>query len=195
MPDAADPRDLITRMNVLAQLGDPGALLQDVRSALVVATGAHGRVAVRDILVASGRSQPARGETVLSPAQIDAALAAAAAHDRTPIEAAAASAAAARAIESLLADKAGAVGAPDLHALADLLKPVAAACANAIAQLAGAAAHATAAAPGSTASRPRPRRRNRRAPVKSATATMRCTRSTRSASFTNAPSRAIPRPC
>lgn len=148
VPDPADPRDLITRMNVLAQLADPNGLLQDVRSALVVAAGAHGRVSVRDILLAAGRTQPASGETVLSQAQIDSALAAAAEQGSASIEAPAAAAALVKAIETLLADKAGAVGAPDLRPLADLLKPVVAACANASASLAGAAAAATTTAEG-----------------------------------------------
>ena len=139
VPDPSDPRDLITRMNVLAQLTDPNGLLQDVRCALVVAAGAHGRVSVRDILLAAGRTQPSSGERVPSQAQIDSALAATAAQSGPAIKAPAASAALVRAIGTLLDDRAGVVGAPELRALTDLLKPVVTACANAIAAVAASA--------------------------------------------------------
>jgi type VI secretion system protein ImpA len=129
--DPDDPDDFTYRLNALALLGDVNALLLDVRCALVVETGPHGRVSVRDILVAAGRLQPAKGETVLSQTQIESAIAAAMLQDRGKIDAARDSLEAVNAIYSLLSDKVGTERASDLRPLSSMLKLVMQACNNA----------------------------------------------------------------
>lgn len=148
------------RLNALAALTDPAGLLADVRHALVVAAGPHGRVAVRDILRAAGVQQGPAAEAGPGPGEIAAALAAAALADRAALDAAGASAATVKAIQARLADKVGSVRASDLQPLLDLLAPVVAACcqaaegpgASAPAPAAGAAG-AAAAPPGAITSR------------------------------------------
>ncbi|SFU99344.1 type VI secretion system protein TssA [Pseudoduganella namucuonensis] len=150
VPNPADPRDLVTRMNVLARLADRTGLLADVRGAQVVAAGPHGRVTVRDILLATGRQQPAPGEAVPSQARIDDAIAAAA-REGAPDDAAACLASLA-ALETLLGEKAaGDIAAPELAPLFDVLKPVAAAW---TAALPTAAPGTSTAAPGTPAGMP-----------------------------------------
>lgn len=129
--DPDDPDDFIIRLNALAPLADANALLLDVRAALVVVSGPHGRVSVRDILVAAGRLPPAKGETVLSQAQIESAIAAAAAQDRERIDAARDSADLVLKIYSLLSDKVGTDLATDLRPLSSMLKLIVQACDNA----------------------------------------------------------------
>lgn len=129
--DLDNPDDFTIRLNALAPLGDVDAMLLDVRCALVVVSGPHGRVSVRDILLAAGRLQPGTGEPVLSQAQIESAIAAAAAQDRGRIEAARDSADLVNAIYSLLSDKVGTDRATDLRPLSSMLKLVVQACHNA----------------------------------------------------------------
>ncbi|WP_029524699.1 type VI secretion system protein TssA [Polaromonas glacialis] len=132
--DPDEPDDFTIRLNALAPLGDANALLLDVRSALVVVSGPHGRVSVRDILVAAGRLPPAKGETVLSQAQIESAIAAAAAQDRERIDAARDSADLVPKIYSLLSDRVGTDLATDLRPLSSMLKLIVQACDNATPQ-------------------------------------------------------------
>jgi type VI secretion system protein ImpA len=153
VPDPNDPDDLIIRLNALAPLGDADAMLLDVRSALVVVSGPHGRVSVRDILLAAGRLQPAKGETVLKQAQIESAIAAAAAQDRGRIDAARDSVDSVNAIYSLLSDKVGTDRATDLRPLSGMLKLVVLACNNATSQP-GEAAPEAGAESGGTAAEP-----------------------------------------
>lgn len=129
--DPDNPEDFTIRLNALAPLGDVDATLLDVRCALVVVSGPHGRVSVRDILLAAGRLQPGTGETVLSQAQIESAIAAAAAQDRGRIEAARDSADLVNSIYLLLSDKVGTDRATDLRPLSSMLKLVVQACHNA----------------------------------------------------------------
>jgi type VI secretion system protein ImpA len=153
VPDPDDSDDLIIRLNALAPLADGEALLLDVRSALVVASGPHGRVAVRDILLAAGRLQPANGETVPNQAQIESAIAAAAAKDRGRIDAARDCVDSVNAIYSLLSDKVGSDRATDLRPLSAMLKLVVQACNTATGQL-GEAAPEAGAESGGTAAEP-----------------------------------------
>ena len=132
--DPDDPDDFTMRLNALAPLGDAGALLLDVRGALVVVSGPHGRVSVRDILVAAGRLSPAKGETVLSQAQIESAITTAAAQDRERVDAARDSADLVLKIYSLLSDKVGTDLATDLRPLSSMLKLIVQACDNATPQ-------------------------------------------------------------
>ena len=131
VPDPDDPEDIIIRLNALAPLGDSEALLLDVRSALVVASGPHGRVSVRDILVASGKLQPGKGDTVLSPAQIESAIAAAGTQDGSLFDVARVCVGLVNSIYSLLSDKVGTDRATDLRPLSGILKAVVQACSNA----------------------------------------------------------------
>lgn len=133
--DPDDPDDFTYRLNALAPLGDTNALLLDVRCALVVVSGPHGRVSVRDILVAAGRLQPVKGETVLSQAQIESAIAAAYIQDRDRIDAARDSVDSVNAVYSLLAEKVGTERATDLRSLSSMLKLVIQACNNATSSL------------------------------------------------------------
>lgn len=132
VPVPDDPDDIIIRLNALAPLSDSEAMLQDVRSALVVVSGPHGRVSVRDILVAAGKLQPGKGETALSAAQIDSAIAAAAAQDAELIDSARVCAGLVNSIYSLLSDKVGSDRATDLRPLSGMLKTVAQACSGAL---------------------------------------------------------------
>jgi type VI secretion system protein ImpA len=144
VPDPEDPDDIITRLNTLAPLVDADAVLMDVRSALVVVSGPHGRVSVRDILVAAGRLSPAEGETVPGQAQIEKAIASAASEDPDSIDAARDCFDAANAIHMLLADKLGSDRATDLRPLSAMLKLVMLACSTAAGQPAATAAPAMA---------------------------------------------------
>lgn len=129
VPDPDDPDDLIMRLNALAPLIDADAVLADVRGALLVVSGPHGRISVRDILVTTGRLPAADGEVVPSQPQIDSAIAHAAENDPRQIDAVRECAALTGAIHALLIDKVGSDRAPDLRALSNLLKPAVQACA------------------------------------------------------------------
>jgi type VI secretion system protein ImpA len=96
-----------------------------------VLSGPHGRVSVRDILLAAGKLQPVKDETVLSQAQIESAIAAAAARDQGVIDAVRTSLDSVNAIYSLLSDKVGTDRATDLRSLTGILKLVVQACNNA----------------------------------------------------------------
>ncbi len=128
VPAPDDPDDIIIRLNALAPLGDAECMLLDVRNALLVVSGPHGRVSVRDVLLATGKLQPLKGETVLSPAQIESAIAAAAARDSASIDAARASLESVNAIYRLLSDKVGTDRATDLRSLSGMLKLVVQTC-------------------------------------------------------------------
>jgi type VI secretion system protein ImpA len=132
VPDPDDPDDIITRLNTLAPLVDPDGVLMDVRSALVVVSGPHGRVSVRDVLVVAGRLSPAAGETVPGQAQIESAIASAAVEDPDAINAARDCFDAANVIHTLLADKVGTDRATDLRPLSAMLKLVMQACSTAV---------------------------------------------------------------
>ena len=134
--DPDDPDDFTIRLNALAPLGDADALLLDLRSALVVVSGPHGRVSVRDILVAAGRVPLAKGETMLSQTQIESAIAVAAAQDHERMDAARDSAELVYAIYSLLSDKVGTDRAPDSRPLSSMLKLIVQTCDNATRQTA-----------------------------------------------------------
>lgn len=128
VPDPHDPEDGVTRFNILAQLTDLDGILKDVRGAMVVVAGPHGRVSVRDILLAAGSMRPAAGETIPNQAQIQAAVTAAAAQDQEGMDAAAECVSAIDAISSALSEKTGAENATDLRPLSGMLKVVAQAC-------------------------------------------------------------------
>lgn len=140
VPDPNDPDDIVTRLNALAPLGAPpagtmsdmGTVVVDVRNALVVVSGPHGAVSVRDILLAAGRMLPVKGDILLSAAQIEKVLATAAEHDRDGLRAAADSLAEINGIFALLTEKVGSAQATDLRPLSAMLKLVAQTCDKAL---------------------------------------------------------------
>ncbi|WP_342113480.1 type VI secretion system protein TssA [Pseudoduganella sp. OTU4001] len=115
------------RMNTLAALADRDAMMLDVRDAVLVRAGPL-KITVRDLLVAQGRLKPTSGEGEHSQAQINAAIAGAAAQDRSTVEAVQACVARIGAIHALLIDKVGAGLATDLKPMSDMLKYVAQGC-------------------------------------------------------------------
>jgi type VI secretion system protein ImpA len=125
--DADEDNDPADRVNVLAALAG-NELLQDVRNALLVPTGALGRVAVRDILIVLGKLEPGSGEVPRGAAQIAAAIAAAAQTDCSGVEAARASVERVNALYRLLVDKVGMENAVDLRALGNMLKAAVQVC-------------------------------------------------------------------
>jgi type VI secretion system protein ImpA len=129
--DPADGNDPTLRLNVLAGLAPPqGAggedtLFRDLRSALVVAPDAAGRVAVRDVLVAAGllpQSETAPGNVRL---QNEACFRKAAEADPAALTAPRQALDAATRIRDYLNDTVGADRAPDLKPLCDMLRAVA----------------------------------------------------------------------
>jgi type VI secretion system protein ImpA len=132
VPDPDDPDDIITRLNTLAPLVDADVVLTDVRGALVVVSGPHGRVSVRDVLVSAGRLSPAEGETVPGQAQIESAIASAAVENPDGINAVRDCFDTANAIHTLLADRVGSERATDLRPLSAMLKLVMQVCSAAV---------------------------------------------------------------
>lgn len=116
--------DPAVRMNTLASLGDSGALLADVRNALIVPAGAMGRVSVRDLMIGTGKYKAASGETTPSLAQISAAIAISASKERSVFDAARSGIECIDAIRALLLDKLGQGLAVDLAGLREMLKSV-----------------------------------------------------------------------
>lgn len=116
--------DPAVRMNTLAFLADGSGLLADVRNALIVPSGAMGRVSVRDLLIALGKYKPAGAEPTPPMAQVSAAITVAASKDASTFEAARAGLEAIEGIRSLLAAKLGYGQAIDLSGLQEILQAV-----------------------------------------------------------------------
>lgn len=136
VPDPEDPEDMAIRINALALLNDTQSVLSDVRCALVVPSGPHGRVSVRDVLQATGKIMPAAGDTVVSYQQIENAIGAAAASSLPQLQAASDCVRAIEEIAACLSARAGAQWNIDFASLLSLLKPVAQLCGAAASQLA-----------------------------------------------------------
>ncbi|MGW8392285.1 type VI secretion system protein TssA [Pseudoduganella sp. HUAS MS19] len=117
--------DPAVRINTIAFLADSGALLADVRNALIVPAGPMGRVSVRDLLAGIGKHKPVGGEVAPSMAQISAAIAVAASKDSSAFDAAHSGMKEIDAIRALLLDKLGPGQVPDLAGLQEMLKAVA----------------------------------------------------------------------
>ncbi|SFG09267.1 type VI secretion system protein ImpA [Duganella sp. CF458] len=117
--------DPAVRLNTLAFLSDSNALLADVRNALIVPSGAMGRVSVRDLLIATGKFKPAGTETAPQLAQISAAITVAASKDSSAFEAARHGISGIDAIRALLLEKLDPAAAPDMAELLAVLKAVA----------------------------------------------------------------------
>jgi type VI secretion system protein ImpA len=120
--DHDDSDDPTMRLNALGPLADPETFLRDVRSAYLVSSPQHGRVAVRDILIAENKLPAAADDTVMTPPQIVAIAQAVATENPQPLQAALACVAHVKALESLLSDKGVITQAPDLRPLLDVLQ-------------------------------------------------------------------------
>ena len=137
--DHDDNDDPTMRLNALGPLADPETFLREIRNTDVIASAQHGRVSVRDVLVATGKL-PAGSEPGLGEAQIAAMLRAVAAEDPEPMRAAIACADAVAALESLLGEKGVLTQAPDLSPLNDMLRALVPLCTAALGTAAGEAA-------------------------------------------------------
>jgi type VI secretion system protein ImpA len=129
--DREDNDDPVMRLNALSPLGDPTGFLRDVRNAVIVASPKHGKVAVRDVLIACGKLS-ASEESALTQGQISGVLSAVAQENAGPIEAAVQCSASAKALQNVLAEKGVLTQAPDLRPLNDMLSVVAPICAEAL---------------------------------------------------------------
>lgn len=118
--DHEDGDDPTMRLNSLAPLSDPETFLRDVRNTCIVASPQHGRVSIRDILVAEGKLPPGAG-AVLSHGEIAGIVRAVAAESPESLRSVLACAETVKALESLLDDKGVLTQAPDLRPLRDLL--------------------------------------------------------------------------
>lgn len=121
--DPEDGDDPGMRLNVLAALSNPNAMLRDVRGIAFASTGSHARLSVRDVLVAMNRLRADSGAGVPSQAEIEEIL-------RLPENAASSQAlrealSAVDGIHLFLGEKVGYDRVPDLQPLKDILKTVA----------------------------------------------------------------------
>ena len=122
--DHEDNDDPTMRLNALAPLADPETFLRDVRSACLVASPQHGRVTVRDILIAENKL-PAGPDDTMSSAQILGIVQSVGAENPQPLQAAIACVEHVKALESFLSDKGVITQAPDLRPLLDMLQTTA----------------------------------------------------------------------
>jgi type VI secretion system protein ImpA len=134
--DHDDNDDPTMRLNALGPLSDAETFLREIRSTDLVASAQHGRVSVRDVLVATGKL-PAAGES-LSESQIDAIVRAVSAENPAPAQAALSAAGAVVALESVLSEKGVLTQAPDLRPLNDVLHALAPFCSAALGTVGGA---------------------------------------------------------
>ena len=128
--DRDDNDDPTMRLNALGPLADAETFLREVRSTPIVASPQHGRVSVKDVLVAANKFPATAGEPAPTEAQISAILRAVAAENPEPLQAVLDSGKSVAALESLLSDKGVSTQAPDLRALNDMLKAAAPLCAE-----------------------------------------------------------------
>jgi type VI secretion system protein ImpA len=122
--DHEDNDDPTMRLNALGPLADPETFLRDVRSAYLVASPQHGRVAVRDVLVVENKLPAGPDDTMTGP-QMLGIVQAVAAENPQPLRAAVACVEHVKALESLLSDKGVITQAPDLRPLLDMLQTTA----------------------------------------------------------------------
>ena len=145
--DREDNDDPTMRLNALGPLADAASFLRDIRNTNIVASAQHGRVTIRDVLVATNKL-PAGADPVLTEPQISAILRAIAEEDPAPLNAAIASAQAVAGLESFLGDKGVITQAPDLGALNDMLRTVTPLCAAVLGTAEGAEGEAAGGVPG-----------------------------------------------
>ncbi len=116
----------VTRLNVLASLGNPDTLLHDVRGVNFVSTGSHARLSVRDVLIVMSKFPAAGSEGVPTQAETEEIL-------RLPENAASVQAmhdalTALNGMHAFLGEKVGYDRVPDMQPLRDMLKTVVQLC-------------------------------------------------------------------
>jgi type VI secretion system protein ImpA len=129
--DHEDGDDPMMRLNALAPLADPETFLRDVRSSYLAASPQHGRVSLRDVMVADGKL-PAGPEGEMSASQISGVVQAVAAENPAPLRASLACVEHVKALESFLGEKGVLTQAPDLRPLMEMLQAAAALSAAAL---------------------------------------------------------------
>ncbi len=123
--DPDEDNDPGVRLNVLAALANPSAVLRDVRSVNFVSTGSHARLSVRDVLLAV--SKPPAGVGIPTQVEIEEVL-----HLPENVASVQALHEALKAVDGLhnfLGEKVGYGLVPDLQPLKDMLKSTAQFCA------------------------------------------------------------------
>ena len=125
--DHDDSDDPTMRLNALGPLTDGETFLRDVRNAYLVASPQHGRVSIRDVLVAAGKLPPSGG-AALKETEIAGIVRAVSSENPKPLQAAMHAAQMVGALESLLSDKGVLTQAPDLKPLNELLRAVTPLC-------------------------------------------------------------------
>jgi type VI secretion system protein ImpA len=129
--DNDDGDDPTMRLNALAPLSSADALLKDVKTAWLVAPGPNGRLAVRDLLLASRKLQPLDGDVILTQAQVEGIIGAASGANPEVAESPRRALERVEALQKLLNERVEAQRAPDLRPLYDVLRLVVQTCAAA----------------------------------------------------------------
>ena len=129
--EADEDNDPTMRLNVLGALIDSDGLLRDMRLTHLVPPGAHGRLMVRDILVAMGKL-PAGPDGAPNAGQMEGILKAAATDHAKSINAARESLHAVHELQAVLNSKLGVERALNLQPFTDMLNVVVKACDNAL---------------------------------------------------------------
>lgn len=129
--EADEDNDPTMRLNALGALTDAEGFLRDMRLMNVVPPGGHGRLVVRDVLIAAGKlpSGPGAAPTAV---QLEGIIRAAAAEHADSIDAARQSLHATRTLQTLLNEKLGIEHSLDLEPFTDILNVVVKACDNAL---------------------------------------------------------------
>lgn len=128
--DPAD-NDPAFRMNVLAGLVDPATILREIRHATLAEVPRKGRVTMLDVLVATGKLQPA-GESARTLPEVQGLLQEAAASQPAGLETAGQAERLVVDLQKLLTEKVGSDRMPDLRPLRQLLAPAVELCRIAI---------------------------------------------------------------
>lgn len=127
--EADQNNDPTERLNALAPLIDPDVVVKDVRELYLVSSRDHGQLQVRDVEIALGRLAPSRTASPGQPlGQIHAQIAAAFASDRSVPAALGEARRHVVAIQTLVAERVGALRAIDLKPLAQCLENLIEAC-------------------------------------------------------------------
>lgn len=120
--DPAEDLDPTMRLNALASLTDPDAVLGDLRSARLVTSGHQSRVSVRDVLGVAGKLPQADGAP--TQVEIETIVASAASGNELSVAAIRGALAEAVGIKAIMIDKVGSDRATDLSPLIDALRTV-----------------------------------------------------------------------
>jgi type VI secretion system protein ImpA len=122
---ADDPTE---RVNGLAPLTDPGAVIADIRSARFVESREHGQLQIREVEIALGRLAPVGAGTVKTLGEVHAQIAAAFGDDRTLVRSVRRSRELVETIQGLVNERVGAEHAVDLKPLRQCLDSVLEVC-------------------------------------------------------------------